>query len=153
MPQISTGCGDNIMSNKFIYLYGGYYTLRIPLYFYRRSQKQVSSNIDNWHNTLISMYYFFRYALTKLSDLPEIDHELLCFGSIFRWGDAIKETWGTDVNIEMCMGKCGVNPSRFEKDAVNECVKKWDTYLNKIRESSYQKGFDVSADGYAQNPY
>lgn len=153
MPQISTGCGDNIMSNKFIYLYGGYYTLRIPLYFYRRSHKQVSSSLDNWHNTLISMYHFFRYALTKLQDLPAIDYALLCFGSICRWMDGIKDTWGMELDREMCMEKCGISMAGFDKSKADECLKDWDDYLNKERDRNHANGFDVCANGCADIPY
>ena len=153
MPQISTGCCDNIMSGKFLYLYKGFYRTQVPLYFYRCSTEQISSDNDSRFNTLISLYYYSRYALKRLPDLPSLDYEQLCLSVVNQWLNNIKVNYRLDFSLQDLALKCGVSNIENDSAALEEIFRAWNEYKGKHIEKMNHTSFDIYLDKAAEIPY
>lgn len=153
MPKISTGCSDQIMCSKFIYWYSGFYRLKAPLCFYRISNSQISSKIDNWFNTFISDYFFSRYALTKITGIPKFDYEQLCFAFVCELMKSTENIWGLKFDLREYARKCGIKKVEDDVNIVNQYIRQWGEYEKEIRLKYEQRGFEIVIDKVAKFPY
>ena len=153
MPQISTGCCDNIMSGKFIYLYGGFYRTQVPLYLYRYSNEQISADSDSRFNTLVSFYFYSRYALKKLPDLPIFDYERLCFAVVHQWMINAKVNYVLNFSLEDLALKCGVKKIKNYSDESKGAFYAWEEYKREYMKKMNHTRFEIYLDKEARVPY
>lgn len=153
VPSIETGCSDQIMCNKFIYWYSGYYRINVPLYFYRISNTQISSNKDHWFNTYISDFFFSKYALSKVDFIPKLNRDLLCFAFVLESMKCTEKLWGISFDLNQYAKKCGIDMRDIALDKMSIYVEKWKDFLKQIREENERKRFDIYLEKAAIEPY
>ncbi len=153
MPYIETGCSDQIMLNKMMYWYAGFYKVKVPFYFYKISDKQISSNKDNWFNTFISDYFFYRYALEKIDNAPRFDCAQLCFAFVYDLMKATEKIWNVSFDLRLYVEKCGIKSYKEDKEAINGYISRWNEYEKKLRQEKEQGGFEIFIEKITEQSY
>ena len=153
MPKISTNCGDMIMCSKFIYHYAGFFRIRAPLYFYRISNKQISSSKDTWISSLVAACIFYEYALTKLNNPPKFDYDKLCFSFLLKALKEAEQEWRLELDIKQIAEKCGIKNLKPDDNAISQYVKAWETYEKECVREKEKNGFEVYVNKVAKEQY
>jgi len=155
-PKISLGCGDMLMGTKFIYWYSGFYRLNAPLFFYRLSDSQVSRKHDNWLNTFISDFFFYKYALKKVNGIPKINNDYLSLAFVLEGMAYTEKYHGVKIDLDLFCKKCGLEKSDFDFNLMNQYVETWMAYerqLNQEKEHIPNKRFEFFIEKIAKLPY
>lgn len=154
MPNIETGCSDLIFCSKFNYWYSGFFRLNAPMYFYRLSNNQVSSLIDNWMNTYISQFFFSKYAILKLSDnLDKIDLDQLCLSYILKSMKLTEQLWGITFDLNQYFLKCDIENTKYDFNKSCKYVEFWENILKQQRKRHENNDIKIYINKVAAIPY
>ena len=134
MPSKELGMGDMVMVSKFCYYYS-YYLVRLPLYYYRRSEVQASADKSNQISACLADYFFYRYAFEKIIGRHKILDDILCSYCILSYVRRLNSLgWNFKIDPREVSDMIGIKYVDIDNSARGYLYsfiwKKWAMYLN-----------------------
>lgn len=137
MPSKKLGMGDMVMVSKFCYYYS-YYLIRLPLYYYRRSEVQASADKSNQIRVCLADYFFYRYAFEKIIGRHKILEDILCSYCILSYVKRLNSLgWNFKIDPREVSDMIGIKYVDIDNSVRGYLYsfiwKKWVMYLNRYK--------------------